>query len=130
MKAKILTPHGAVFDGDVLGVQMPGVNGGLEVLKNHSPLVALLEVGKLIVRFQDDEDLRFAVSTGFAEVQDNEVMVMVEEAASPDDIDLNHEKERKARIQEELKQQKIDTPEYIHLSKQLDIVKNKIALAQ
>lgn len=129
MKAIILTPVGPVFEGEVAGVQMPGVIGGFEVRNGHAPLVSLLDVGKLVVKRQDDENLLYAISGGFTEVNDNVATVMVEEAIAPDQIDITKEKERKAQVEKALKSLKIETPEHASAEKALRVIKNRIQIA-
>lgn len=47
MQIEILTPEKKIYDGDVFGIQLPGVSGSFEVLDRHAPLVSALSTGVL-----------------------------------------------------------------------------------
>lgn len=79
-KAQILTPEGSLFEGDVTGVQMPGVMGSFEVKANHAPIVSALEEGKVLVR-KADGDLNYNISGGFVEVAKNKLTLLAEAVA-------------------------------------------------
>lgn len=80
-KAQILTPEGSLFEGDVTGVQMPGVMGSFEVKANHAPIVSALEEGKVLVR-KADGDLNYNISGGFVEVAKNKLTLLAESVAA------------------------------------------------
>ena len=130
MKAHILTPKGVLFEGEAEGVQMPGIEGGFEVRIGHSPFVSLLDIGKLVVKTAGGPDLVFAVSGGFTEVKDNTIIVMVEQAVSADQIDIEEESRRKEQLQQELAGYRIFTDEHKRTQKELRKVVNRIRVAQ
>lgn len=76
--AQILTPAGAVFEGEVTGVQMPGTLGKFEVKANHAPIVSTLEEGNILVRVAQSDDLNFTISGGFVEVNQNNLTLLAE----------------------------------------------------
>lgn len=81
MNLEILTPEKKVYSGEVYGVQMPGISGSFEVLEKHAPLVSALIQGKLkILVDKKNQTLNFNVQSGFVEVLNNKVVVMVEGA--------------------------------------------------
>ena len=81
MNLEILTPEKKVYSGEVYGVQMPGISGSFEVLEKHAPLVSALVQGKLkILVDKKNQTLNFIVQSGFVEVLNNKVVVMVEGA--------------------------------------------------
>ncbi len=129
MKAHILTPRGPIFEGDVEGIRMPGVKGGFEVLKDHSPLVSILDIGNLIVRVPDKSEQSYAISGGFTEIKDNNVIVMAEEAIPSDQIDTEAERARKSELETEIKKYKIFTDEHKRTHRELRIVKNRLKIA-
>ena len=75
--AQILTPNGSLFEGEVTGVQMPGVMGSFEVKANHAPIVSALEEGKVLVR-KTDGDVNYTISGGFVEVAANKLTLLAE----------------------------------------------------
>jgi F-type H+-transporting ATPase subunit epsilon len=129
MKAHILTPRGPVFEGEVEGVRMPGIQGGFEVLKDHAPLVSILDIGKLVVRISEEPELTYAISGGFTEIKDNNVIVMAEDAVPSEKIDTESERARESELEQELKKYKIFTADHKRIQRQLRIVKNLLQVA-
>jgi F-type H+-transporting ATPase subunit epsilon len=81
MNLEILTPEKKLFSADVYGVQLPGVMGLFEVLDHHAPLVSALKAGKIKVLKDKSNNLAFfTVQSGFVEVLNNKVTVLVEGA--------------------------------------------------
>jgi F-type H+-transporting ATPase subunit epsilon len=81
MNLEILTPEKKVFSGDVYGVQLPGITGSFEVLDKHAPLVSALKNGRLkILKDKNNHLAYFDVQSGFVEIINNTVSVLVEGA--------------------------------------------------
>ena len=81
MNLEILTPERKLFSGEVYGVQLPGITGSFEVLDKHAPLVSALKAGKMKVLKDRNNHLAFyEIQSGFVEVLDNKVTVLVEGA--------------------------------------------------
>ena len=84
MELEILTPVKKIFSDTVYGVQLPGIDGSLEVLDKHAPLVSALKAGSLKVL--KDRNLKnvshFNIQSGFVEVLNNKVTVLVEGASA------------------------------------------------
>jgi F-type H+-transporting ATPase subunit epsilon len=78
MNLDILTPTGKSFSGEVWGVQLPGIDGSFEVLERHAPMVSALTAGQLKVLVNKKSNRYFQIESGFVEVLDNRVTVMVE----------------------------------------------------
>jgi F-type H+-transporting ATPase subunit epsilon len=85
MNLEILTPEQRLFSGDVYGVQLPGVTGSFEILERHAPLVGALKSGKLkILKDKNNHLAFFNIQSGFVEVINNKVTVLVEGATAAD----------------------------------------------
>ena len=81
MLIEILTPEKKIFSGEVYGVQLPGVDGLFEVLERHAALVSALKAGKLkILRDKNNHTIFFDIQSGFVEVLNNKVTILVEGA--------------------------------------------------
>ena len=103
--AQILTPEGAIFEGDVTGVQMPGLLGSFEVKYNHAALVSMLDIGRIRIRHQsasDEDDTIIAVAGGFVEVSDNKLTLLAESAQKSSQIDTNAARNELKEAREEL----------------------------
>ena len=89
MNLEILTPEKKLYSGEVYGVQMPGISGSFEVLDRHAPLVSALKAGRLKVLKDkptgscgQNHFSYFDIQSGFVEVLNNKVTVMVEGAVA------------------------------------------------
>jgi F-type H+-transporting ATPase subunit epsilon len=89
-KAEVLTPEGEVFSDEVEMVSTRTTTGGIGVLANHAPLMAILEPTELRLYKSDSDVVSFAQGEGYLQVVDNEVLVLVEEAIPPDEIDKSN----------------------------------------
>ena len=84
---EVLTPEGQVFSDEVEMVSTRTTVGGIGVLANHAPLMAILEPTELRLYKSDSDVVSFAQGEGYLQVVDNSALVLVEEAIAPDDID-------------------------------------------
>ncbi len=83
---RIVTPRQAVLEEEVHEVTAPGALGEFGVLPDHIAFLTALEIGTL--RFRGDgEAQRLAIRGGFAEVADNVMTVLADDAAFAEDID-------------------------------------------
>lgn len=80
MNLEILTPERKLFSDEVYGVQLPGVSGSFEVLDKHAPLVSALKSGRIKVLNDRNQASYFEIKSGFVEVINNRVTVLVEGA--------------------------------------------------
>ncbi|ACA98755.1 MULTISPECIES: ATP synthase F1 subunit epsilon [Cyanophyceae] len=92
LKVRVITPDRTVLDDSVEEVILPSSSGQIGILSGHAPLLTALESGVIRVRTSGWENI--AITDGFAEVEANEVKVLVNTAAKGQDIDL--EEARKA----------------------------------
>ena len=78
MKVEIITPDKTIFSGEAILVQLPGINGSFEVLKNHAPLITILGKGEVKVQDINNNIRMFMVNGGVVEVLRNKVLVLAE----------------------------------------------------
>ncbi len=83
---EIVTPEQRVLTTEAEEVRLPGEVGGFGVRPGHTPLVAALSAGELVY-VAGGTAHRYAVGEGFAEVSNDHVRVLVEEALRADEID-------------------------------------------
>jgi F-type H+-transporting ATPase subunit epsilon len=57
-------------------VTVPGINGSLQILENHAPMIANLKKGSLSIKSKDGKQ-QFDVTGGLVEVLKNKVIVLV-----------------------------------------------------
>lgn len=80
MNVEILTPEKKLYSGDVYGVQLPGITGLFEILEKHAPLVSALGKGGIKILKDKNNFEQFTIESGFVEVLNNKVTVLVEGA--------------------------------------------------
>ena len=85
----IVTPEKNVYSGEVSSTTLPGDGGYLGVWANHAPMVAALVPGTLTLHEGASEipTALYAVGGGFAEVSDNEMVLLVDNAEAAGEID-------------------------------------------
>lgn len=92
MYLEIVSPEATLFAGEVTSVTVPGINGEFQMLKDHAPVVSLLQEGK--VRFEGNVTLEkeyagkfskddkghtvLAITSGTIELKDNKVIVLAD----------------------------------------------------
>lgn len=86
LSVKVITPDKTVWDDQVEEIILPSTTGQLGILSGHAPLLTALEVGVMRVR-PDKEWKTIALMGGFAEVEDDEIKILVNGAELGDDID-------------------------------------------
>lgn len=103
IKCEIVSQDREVFQGDVDIVVMPGVEGEMGILPNHTPLLTVLQYGIITIRIKQEET-HFAVSGGIAEVQPDQVTILADAVENVDEIDEQRAEEARKRAEEALKQ--------------------------
>jgi F-type H+-transporting ATPase subunit epsilon len=83
----VVTPEGAVFEGEAQMLIVPGASGEIGVLARHAPLVAMLKAGEVRVR-ADGEWHSFAAGPGYFKVHQDRAIVLVDDAVRAEDIDV------------------------------------------
>ena len=98
---RVITPEEVIYDGEADLVVARIADGDLGVLVDHSPLVSTVEVGEVRIRDGEEQHV-YATSDGFFKVSENLVQVLVEEAVSVEDIDVDAAEERVEEAEREL----------------------------
>lgn len=102
--ARILASDTSFFDGSCEFMTVPCTDGAMGILAHHSNMIAAVVPGEL--RFQPaGEPLRTAaVSSGLVKIEDGEVLLLVDTAERPEDIDANRARRAADAAKEELLQ--------------------------
>ncbi len=86
LTVRVIAPDKTVWDSSAEEVILPSTTGQLGILTGHAPLLSALDIGVMRVR-DDKEWVTIALMGGFAEVENNEVTVLVNGAERGDKID-------------------------------------------
>jgi len=95
--AEVLTPEGPIFKEEVEMVSTRTTVGSIGILAHHQPLLGMLDPAELRLYRSDDDIVRFAQGEGYVQVSADGVLILVEEAVPPGDLDV-------ADLREKLKQ--------------------------
>lgn len=76
----VVTAEGAVFDGMISYVNIPTTFGSLGILSGHAPMVCAVARGIVRCSADDGEPVRIAVGGGVADVNHNQVTLLVSDA--------------------------------------------------
>jgi len=98
MRLHIATPESVKFDEDVGMVILRCITGDMGILPNHQPVSAILDYGVLRI-MSDGVERRIAVFGGIAQVIDNTVNILANDAQWPEDIDIAFVKSERERME-------------------------------
>ena len=68
---------GAVFSGDVVSVQLPGIEGEMTILANHKPLISPLSAGTLTITKENGAKENFEITSGTLEISSNHATILI-----------------------------------------------------
>ena len=102
-KLEIVTPEKRFYDGQAEMVIVQTMKGEEGFKANHAPACMILSAGELRIHEPGGKVLIAAASDGFVDVEDNDVMIFVDSAEWPNEIDIDRLKSKKAELEENLK---------------------------
>ena len=108
-RAEVLTPEGDVFNDEVEMVSTKTAVGSIGILANHEPVLAMLDPTELRLYKTESEVVRFAQAEGYMQMAGNHVLILVEEATAPGDLDFGALRERLQQAERELESAGEDT---------------------
>ena len=85
MQFDLVSPERRVAEHTVTAVRIPGVEGDLTAMPNHTPLITTLRPGVLHVE-SDQGTEEYVVTGGFAQITPEKVSVLAEESYHRNDM--------------------------------------------
>ncbi len=79
----VITPEKVIYNKEVAAIIVHGTDGYLGILFQHAPLITTLEPGPLNITEPDESGVTFSLSSGFMEVRENKVVILVDTAEQP-----------------------------------------------
>ena len=129
IKFKIVTPERTVLEEEVDQATLPVSDGEVTILPNHCSYIASLKAGEIIVK-KGQEEVSMAVSGGFIEFNDNNLIVLADAAERAEEIDIKAAEEARKRA-EDLKSQKImDEAEYARIAAAIEMETARLRVAR
>ncbi len=92
-----------VFDDDAQSVSLPTTEGSIGILAHHSNIIMAVVPGEITYRVANGDEDTVIVSDGLLKVENGEVMILVDTAERPDEIDEARAQRAEERAREELK---------------------------
>lgn len=101
LTVRVVSPDKTVWDAEAQEVILPSTTGQVGILTGHAPLLTALDTGVMRVRPEKDW-VSIAIMGGFAEVEENEVTILVNGAERGDAIDREEARQAFEQAQEAL----------------------------
>lgn len=103
IKCDIVSQDRMVFSGDAEMVILPGSEGVMGILPNHSPVLTTFNFGIITVVTKNDRNY-FTVAGGIAEVQPDLITVLADAAENVEELDESRAEKAKERAESILKE--------------------------
>ena len=111
IKFKITTPEKTVYEDEIYQATLPVADGEVTILPNHRSYIASLKSGEIILKKKNEKkEINLAISGGFIEFHDNELIILADTAERAEEIDLKRAEEAKKRA-EDIKKQRVSVDE-------------------
>ena len=102
----ILAADHTFYEGPCESLTIPTSDGEHCILAHHSSMIAAIQLGTMRYRLPGEESRLAAVSPGMVKVEQNEVLVLVDSAERPEDIDAARARREADEAKEALLQQR------------------------
>lgn len=106
-KLRIITPDRVFYEGEASMVEFNTTEGEIGVFKKHVPTTVIISPGILTITEAEGEK-EAALHAGFAEILQDEVVILAEIIEWPDEIDAKRAEAAKERAEERIRSK---TPE-------------------
>lgn len=115
IRCEIATQDKSLYEGPADIVVVPGTEGEMGILPDHTPLLTTLDFGVVTVRSRDEEQI-FAIAGGVMEVRPEVVTILADVGENVEEIDLERALEAKQRAERILEEGPgPDTEEYLRM---------------
>jgi F-type H+-transporting ATPase subunit epsilon len=101
-RVEVLTPEGSTFDDEVEMISTRTTTGSIGILARHQPLLGMLEPTELRLYRSESEIVSYAQGEGYIQVSADGVLVLVEEAHPPEELDVAELREKLSKAEEAL----------------------------
>ena len=104
---EIVTPTEIFSEGQVSYVRADSLEGQVGIMARHTDAIVALGIGEIKV-VKDDKEYFYATSGGYADIQSEGVLLLLETAEKVSDIDINRAETAKNRALDRLSNNKMD----------------------
>ena len=111
-KARIYEADSPFFEGELTSVVVPAIDGEYGVLANHRNVVIAIVPGNMHYTLPDGTVEYVIVSEGMMRVENNDVLILINQAERPDEVEANRAREKEEELIE-ARLQKKSVEEYL-----------------
>ncbi len=104
---EIVTPTEIFSEGQVSYVRADSLEGQVGIMARHTDAIVALGIGEIKV-VKDDKEYFYATSGGYADIQAEGVLLLLETAEKVSNIDINRAETAKKRALDRLSNNKMD----------------------
>lgn len=105
---KVVTPDKLFFEGEIDMLVARTIEGDVGILLKHSPLVTILDIGRLVIKDGDERKIA-ACAGGYIDVRNNNITVVSDACEWEEEIDINRAERAKERASKRLEDKSTDT---------------------
>lgn len=102
----VLAAEKPFYEGDCISLVVPTGDGQYGIQSMHSNMIAAVVPGMLKITVPGNKEIIAAVSEGILKVENNHVLLLVDTAEQPEEIDENRAKRSAERAKEAILQKR------------------------
>jgi len=106
-KFTIITPDGEFYNKQVERITIATTEGDMGILFDHAPTTVALTSGPILI-LKDGKELKGVVHGGFAEIKEEQVILLPDAAEWPEEIDIERAQRAKERALKILESRHLD----------------------
>ena len=99
MKLNLITPSATIYSDEVSSIIVPGSEGDIGLLKNHTPIICSLRSGLVIIYKEKKCFKKIFVNDGMLEFSENDAIILAEYATDIDTVEVSEIKSNIMRLE-------------------------------
>jgi|TARA_Y100001960_G_C14108092_1_gene556166 F-type H+-transporting ATPase subunit epsilon len=125
----IVTPTQNLDVIEVDYVRCPGMDGSFGIMANHQDGIFSLDIGEIMIQSKSETKF-YSTSGGFAEINENEVCLLVETIELSSDIDISRAESALKRAKERKTKTTKDEVDEVRMESSLSRALNRLRVAK
>ena len=125
---EIVTPIKILNQDRVSYIRCPGIDGSFGIMANHQDGVFSLDIGEIMIQSESDTKF-YSISGGFAEINENEVCLLVETIELSSDIDISRAESALQRANERKTKRNEEDLDEVRMESSLSRALNRLRVA-
>lgn len=103
---RVLASDKPFYDGDCESLIFPTLDGLYGIQAHHTNMIAAVVPGTITIKVPEKESVSALVSSGLIKIEDGDVLILVDTAEAPEEVDINLAKRAEAHAKEAILQKK------------------------